>query len=469
MTQPFPDQRTLRGNFAPLRVECDAPDLVIEGELPRELNGTLLRNGPNPFYPPRDQYHMFSGDGMVHAFRIEDGRVSYRNRWVRTAKLERERTARRALFGTFGNPATSEPEVRGLRYNVANTNVLYHGGRVLALEEFNPPFELDPRTLASRGVHDFGGRLQGPLTAHPKIEAATGEMHAFGYGLDGFGSTRMAYHVIDAAGHLVRSVEFEAPYAAMVHDFVITEHYVVFPIFPLTISPPRAKLGGPLLAWEPQRPSMLGCMPRGGTAADLRWYKGEACCVFHPMNAYEDGDGLITDMLRYDAAPGFPGADGSAPDPAKAVARLERWRLPLTGNTQVYTMERLDEQASEYPRFDERLTGRAYRYGYFATTPGEQGRAAVFDQIARYDFHTQRKELFTLPSGDCVSEPIFVPRTATAAEGQGYLLVVVYRARELRSDLVVLDAENITHGPLAVAQLQTRVPFGFHGNWMPAL
>ena len=190
--------------------------------------------------------------------------------------------------------------------------------------------------------------------------------------------------------------------------------------------------------------------------------------MFHPMNAYEQEGVLIADMLRYDAGPGFPLADGSPPDPTQAVARLERWRLPLSADTQTYTTERLDEQAAEYPRFDQRLTGRPYRYGYFATTPSEQGRAAVFDQLARYDFHTQHKDLYELPAGDFVSEPVFVPRGADAPEGHGFLLAVAYRAAELRSDLLVLDAENIADGPLATAQLQTRVPFGFHGNWMPA-
>jgi carotenoid cleavage dioxygenase len=466
MSQAFPRQRFLRGNFAPLRVECDAPDLVIDGELPRELHGTLLRNGPNPLYPPRDDYHMFSGDGMVHAFRIEDGRVSYRNRWVRTAKFERERAAGRALYGTFGNPATSDPAVRGTPYNVANTNVLFHGGHLLALEEFNPPFELDAASLASIGVHDYGGALRGPMSAHPKIDAETGAMHAFGYGLDGFGSKRMAYHHIDASGQLTRTVEFDAPYAAMVHDFIVTKSSIVFPLFPLTISPARARSGGPLLAWEPQLPSLLGVMPRAGGAQDIVWYEGEACCVFHPLNAYDDDGAIVADMLRYDAGPGFPGADGSAPDAAKAVARLERWRLPVTSATHTISMERLDEQASEYPRLDERYAGLRHRYGYFATTPGEQGRAAVFDELARYDFARGHKELYRLPPGDFVSEPVFVARSATAGEGQGYLLAVVYRGAEARSDLVVLDAEQISAGPIAIARLETRVPFGFHGNWM---
>ena len=466
MTQAFPKQRFLRGNFAPLRVECDAPDLVIDGELPRELHGTLLRNGPNPLFPPRDQYHMFSGDGMVHAFHIEDGRVSYRNRWVRTEKFERERVAGRALYGTFGDPSTSDSSVRGTRYNVANTNVIWHGGRLLALEEFSPPFELDPVTLASRGSHDYAGVVRGPLSAHPKIDAETGALHAFGYGLDGAGSTRMAYYHIDARGQATRTVEFDAPYASMVHDFIVTQHHIVFPIFPLTISPARARKGGPLLAWEPALPSLLGCMPRDGGADDIVWIEGEACCVFHPLNAYDDGTTLTADMLRYDAGPGFPGADGSAADPAKAVARLERWRLPLNGATHSYTMERLDDQASEYPRLDDRYAGLRHRYGFFATTLGEQGRAAVFDELARYDFDRNVKEIFRMPDGDFVSEPIFVPRTAHAPEGQGYLLAVAYRGAEARSDLLVLDAEQLAAGPLAIARLETRVPFGFHGNWM---
>ena len=274
--------------------------------------------------------------------------------------------------------------------------------------------------------------------------------------------------ILDARGTLTRSVEFEAPYAAMVHDFIVTRRHIVFPIFPLTISPERARRGGPMLAWEPQRPSLLGVMPRDGEGRDIVWYEGEACCVFHPLNAYDDEDGaIVADMMRYDAGPGFPGADGSAPDPAKAVARLERWRVPLSGGVRRYTTTRLDDQASEYPRLDERYAGLRHRYGYFATTPGEQGRAAVFDELARYDFTLGRKELYRLPAGDFISEPVFVARSASAPEGQGYLLAVAYRGAEARSDLLVFDAEQLSAGPLAVARLETRVPFGFHGNWMP--
>ena len=330
-----------------------------------------------------------------------------------------------------------------------------------------PAYDGPPaRHLNSRGSYTYGGRISGPLTAHPKIDAETGALHAFGYGLDGFGSTRMAYYHIAAAGELTRTVEFDAPYAAMVHDFIVTAGHLVFPIFPLTISAERARCGRPLLAWEPQLPALLGCLPREGGADDIGGYDGEACCVFHPLNAYQDGTQLIADMLRYDAGPGFPGADGSAPDAATAAARLERWRIPLAGTTQRYTQERLDDQTSEYPRIDERYAGLPHRYGYFSTTPSEAG-AGVFDELARYDFHSGRKETFRLPAGDFISEPVFVARSADAAQGQGWLLAVVYRGAEARSDLLVLDAEQLAAGPVATAKLETRVPFGFHGNWMP--
>ena len=199
----------------------------------------------------------------------------------------------------------------------------------------------------------------------------------------------------------------------------------------------------------------------------MRWIEGDACGVFHPLNGYEDGANVIADMLRYAAGPGFPGPDGSPPDPSKAVARLERWRIPLTGASASFTTERLDQQASEYPRLDERYTATQHRYGYFATTPSETGRAAMFDRLARVDFNHPRIERFSLPAGDFASEPVFVPRSAHGAEGDGYLLAVVYRGREQRSDLIVLDAPHIEAGPLATAHLETRVPFGFHGNWLP--
>lgn len=199
MSQPFPAQPFFSGNFAPVSFEADAPDLIVRGELPKDLAGTLYRNGPNPQFAPRDpNHHWFIGDGMIHAFHIEDGHVAYRNRWVRTPKWELEHAAHRSLFGAWGNPATTDPSVQGMDNGVANTNIVWHAGKLFALEEGHRPFALDPETLAAQGYWDFGGAFTGArFTAHPKIDPETGEMVFFAYSAAGRFSPTLAYGVID--------------------------------------------------------------------------------------------------------------------------------------------------------------------------------------------------------------------------------------------------------------------------------
>ena len=168
----------LGGNFAPVRSEDDFADLKVVGAIPPELCGSYFRNGPNPQFDPRDSnYHWFAGDGMIHAFTVSNGKVSYRNRYVKTPKWELENAAGKALFGTFGNPMTSDPQAAMKDSGVANTNIVWHAGRLLALEEGHQPFELDPRSLASRGYRDYAGRAK-RFTAHPKIDPATRDLVA---------------------------------------------------------------------------------------------------------------------------------------------------------------------------------------------------------------------------------------------------------------------------------------------------
>src|SRR6201989_1412773 len=167
-----------RTNLAPIPFECDAPYLKVVGELPRELNGTLYRNGPNPQFDSPGA-HWFVGDGMLHAFHLENGRASYRNRWVRTAKWQAEHDAGRALFGGFGQKLPGAPASAPVDGGVANTNIIFHAGRLLALEEAHLPTEIEPGTLATRGYQNYQGRIAGTFTAHPKIDPKTGEMVFF--------------------------------------------------------------------------------------------------------------------------------------------------------------------------------------------------------------------------------------------------------------------------------------------------
>lgn len=466
MARAFPNHPNLVGGYAPIQMECDAADLIIEGEVPEDLSGTLYRNGPNPQFAPRGDHHWFAGDGMIHAFTVADGKVGYRNRWARTVKWKKEREAGQSLFAAF-NPMEADPSVVGLKTDgIANTNIIWHGGRLLALEEGHAPFEMDPGNLASIGAHTYQDQLEGPMTAHPKIDPETGELVFFGYSVDGMLSSKMSYHVVNKAGTLTESQFFEAPYSSMVHDFLVTRDYVVFPIMPLTGSLPRAMEGGPAFAWEPEKGSYLGVLKRGDDVSNIRWFRGPAAYVFHPMNAYQLGDRLICDVCEYGEAPLFPHADGSKPDPSKANAVLKRWTLDLAGNTDDYQVDQLHDNVCEFPRIDERFAGLSYRHGYFGCQGAEQSQSGGFSAIGHVDHERGQVETFDMGPNFAASEPVFVPRGS--AEGQGYLLTNVYDASIDRSHLVILDAENVSAGPLAKAHLDHRVPFGFHGNWRDA-
>lgn len=448
----------LSGNFAPLRSEDDF-ELPVEGKLPAGLSGTLYRNGPNPQFEPRDaNYHWFVGDGMLHAFTLGQGKVTYRNRWVRTNKWRLEHDAGQALFGSWGNPMTTDPSVMGAESGVANTNIVQHAGRLLALEEAHAPFQISGPELDSIGSFDLGGKV----TAHPKTCPLTGEMVFFAYADDPMPlSSKVSWGVADATGKLLKRETFEAPYCSMIHDFAVTRDHVVIPVLPLTGSLQRAMAGKPAFAWEPEKGGQLAVMRRDQGVASLRWIEAPKGYVFHVMNAYDEGETIIVDVMRYASAPLFPNADGTRGE--NAAAYLVRWTIDLTTGTVTETP--LDDLAGEFPRFDERLSGLPYRHGWFvgqSLKPGDF-RANI---IAHIDLETGQRTDWTVPAGDAISEAVFTPASPDAPEGEGWLTAVVYRGQLNLSELVVLNAQDVAAGPVASARLPRRVPFGFHGNWV---
>ncbi|SFN03516.1 carotenoid oxygenase family protein [Variovorax sp. OV329] len=459
------------GPYAPISFEADSPFLPVQGELPEGLQGTLVRNGPNPQFPQQGA-HLFSGDGMLHAISLQAGRASYRNRWVRTAGWRAERAAGHSLYNAMGLPIDpADPALPALDEGVANTHVLPHAGRLFALEEAHLPIEIDAATLATRGACDFGGRLRGPFTAHPKTDPATGELHFFGYSAAGHFTPDISFGTLDAQGQVTRCERFVAPYSSMVHDFAITEHHLLFPVLPLTGSMARAQSGLPPWAWEPELGARVGILPRNAPAGDIRWFEGEACYVFHFMNAWEEIDArghrlLKADVMRFDEAPLFPFADGRPTDRQRAVARLVRWTFDLDGKSDAFAQEPLDDLAGEFPRIDDRFTGRAHHHGWYACQREAVGGAG-YEGLVHHDTQRGRRATWHLPPGDRLSEPVFVPRTPDAPEGEGWLLSMAQRTQEGRSDLLVLDAQDLASGPLATVQLSHRVPAGFHGSWLP--
>jgi carotenoid cleavage dioxygenase-like enzyme len=469
--KPMTVSPVLAGNFAPIWTESDAYSLPVWGDLPKNLEGTLFRNGPNPqFMPTNPHHHWFGGDGMIHAFTVENGRVSYRNRWVRTPKWQTEKTAGRPLIDPFGPPNPAFSDFSGSFHCVANTNIISHAGQLLALEEGSLPVAMDRRELTTHGFYNFGGAITTPFTAHPKLDPETGELCFFGYSATGPFTSDIAFGTIDRRGAVTQLEMLQAPYASMVHDFCVTQQHLLFPIFPLTGSMQRAQSGMPPFAWEPDYGTHIGVLRRGAPASTARWFKTATCYVFHVMNAWEDGNFIYADVMQHEAPPGFTWPDGTPTNPAKRGARLVRWTIDLAGDD-VIKQDKLDDLPGEFPRIDDRRAGLAYRHGFFAgnTLLGQADTAASgLNAIVHYDLTTGRRQLWQLPPGDATSEPVFVPRTEKAPEGDGYLLAVIWRASERRSDFVVLDASCVENGPVATAELSSRVPFGFHGNWLSA-
>jgi carotenoid cleavage dioxygenase len=224
--------------------------------------------------------------------------------------------------------------------------------------------------------------------------------------------------------------------------------------------------GAPPLAWEPDKGSHVGVMRRDADVSTMRWFTTDPCYVFHPMNAWEDGDKIYADVMEYPVAPLFPTLDGRPPK--DAFAHLTRWTFDLADSSNTIKREKIDDLAGEFPRFDERYAGLGYRHGWFAGISRTGVTNVRFDTIAHIDLKTGKRAEHVFAAQDSPGEPVFVPRTPDAAEGDGWLVAVVYRGAEDRSDFVVFDAQDVAEGPVGVAAMPRRVPFGFHGNWRGA-
>lgn len=433
MTSPAP--RHLAGNYAPVPEELTAHDLPVTGTLPPALNGWYVRNGPNP--ADAASGHWFFGDGMVHGLRVEDGRaVSYRNRWVRTSSL------------TDGARTYDEQGRRDLTAGPANTHVVRHAGRTLALVETALPYELT-HDLDTKGPYDFGGRLHTAMTAHPKTCPATGELHFFGYGV--LEPTHLTYHRADASGELTISRTVEVPGATMLHDFCLTAEHVVFLDLPVVLDLDLAMTGGTMpYRWDDGYGARLGVLRRDDPHGEVRWFDIDPCYVFHSLNAHDAPDGtIVLHVMRY-AEIWRRTAQGLTP-PRDAV--LWKWTVdPATGTVRE---EQLDDRPGEFPRVDDRLTGLATTHGYVTC-----GNALV-----RYDLTTGAVTAHDFGPHRTPGEAAFAPADDTAG-GSGWLMTYVYDAGTDRSDLVVLAADDLAADPVATVHLPTRVPFGFHGNWL---
>lgn len=497
-----PSNPFLDGNFAPLGEEHDTPSLeTVQGALPRDLRGALYRMSPAPRFQPINPslYHWFDGDGMIDAFHVKDGRASHRNRWVRTEKLALEERAGRALFGGLRDLLLSTPlegwfalgitpadlvrvQVAGLLgkkppdellqrvFSVmdrSNTSVVKMAGRLLSLVEGSAAHEIDPRTLATLGRFDFGGAIdpaKGGMVAHPKIEPETGTVFTFGYWGERGGVT---YHVIGSDGVERLCRDIEMPYPAMMHDFSVTGTRAVFYHLPAVLHFDQAASGNPI-RWEPSRGSRLAVVARDSASEPVRWVEIPTCYVYHPMNAFDDGDAVVLDIVRYPRLPLFDpgGENANARFEEYPAGQLVRLRVDLaTGKTSETIV---DDGRCEFPVVDPRYATRRHRHGWVAAQKGSICGRGIMNALGHVDFETGRVTYRILGPSSYTNEPLFIPRSEGAAEGDGYLITTIYHADQGVSDLLLLDAQAIDKEPVAVLRTRRRVPYGFHGSWVPA-
>ena len=443
----------LSGNNAPVFDEVTVTELDVKGSIPSGLSGRYFRNGANP--QTGTSPHWFVGDGMVHGIEINDGKANwYRNRYVRTPMYANPNTDRMELY--------LDMEKGGFDYNVsvANTSVIGHGGKILALEEGSFPYELSDQ-VETIGPHDYDGKLTTAMTAHPKICGDTGELLMFGYSsLPPY----LVYHRVSAEGELLQSEEIAVNGPTMMHDFTVTRNHSIFMDLPAIFDMELAMQGGMPIRWSDDYPSRFGIMPRAGSNDEVKWFDVDPCYVFHTLNSYEVGDEVVVNgcRLREIWRDSSDIGISDEPDPADAPMMWE-WRFNLSTGT--VSEKQIDDRGSEFPKIPDHLVGLSNRYGYTVTMgaspEGAGGSIFKYDLV---DGGSRTEHIF--PAGHFPGEPSFVPAEGGTNEDDGYLMTFVYAGDTDTSYLVLLDASNIAGDPVAEIHLPRRVPTGFHGSWI---
>jgi carotenoid cleavage dioxygenase len=476
MTAPYPQAMDFVGHNAPSRIEAEIYDLVIEGTLPEEIQGTWYQTVPDPQFPPKLGWDTFlSGDGMVRMFRIRDGHVDFKQRYVRTERWQLERKARRALYGAYRNPYTDDPSVQGKGRGVANTTPIYHGGRLLALKEDSRPWEVDPDTLETIGEWSYEGQLRSQtVTAHPRLDPETGELYFFGYEAGGLATRDVAYCVADKNGRLVREDWFQVPYCALMHDFVVTKEHAIFPGFPIVADLERLRAGGPHWAWDGSRESFVGIMPRAGRVDQMRWFRAPACSVFHFINGYTEGSKVHMDMCVSDVpAFAFIREAGNLHIPPQDIrGNLVRWSFDLSKSGD-RPEESVLAPSGDFPRIAERDMMVDYNIAYYGRVDFRFGPpilsgpvGAGFNTLTRLDVQSGAlTDLFIGPACT-VQEHCHIPSRKPGHEG--YLLYIVDRHDENQAELHITEAQHLDKGPVVRVKVPLRLRSGVHGNWVPA-
>ena len=434
----------LRGNWAPLGEEKELNNLKVDGSIPTELDGIYVRTGPNP--KDGKGSHWFLGDGMVHGIRLKKGKAEwYRNRFVQTPDITEPLTDPMAGLGD-------------LRRGKGNTHVVAHNEQIMCLEEAHWPWTINA-DLETTGVLNYEGKLDCSMTAHPKICPITGELLAFSY--FSFEQPYLKYIRVSADGKLQQLEGIELPEMVMMHDFNITRNFVIFMDLPLALDLELLSTGIPF-RFKRDKDARLGVLPRNGESSEIRWFQIDPCYVFHQVNSWEENNKIVLIVSRQDSAFGEGSGDYSN------VGRLYKWTIDLDRGT--VNEEPIDDRAGDFGRVNDSFVGLQSRYGYLMSLDGEgNSEEPVYGpNLYKYDLTSGACQEHYLGQDVRGAEPVFAASARDSGEDAGWIMSLVHSEKTGKSKFVILDAQNFEAKPVATIELPFRVPYGAHGNWIPA-
>ncbi|MCP5145905.1 MAG: carotenoid oxygenase family protein [Gammaproteobacteria bacterium] len=470
----------------PPRMEVNLEDCEVEGTIPSEIDGAFVRVGAEWYYPPKyADDAILNADGYISSFRISNGKVDYKGRWVETHRLKEQRKARKQIYGYYRNPYTDDkdiqdPEHPNLR-TVSNTAPLTHAGKLFTLKEDGLPHEIDPNTLQTIGPWDFHGKWKSEtFSAHPKLDPLTGEMVSFGYEATGLCSDDLWIYTVGPNGQVSNEVRTKVPYVSVIHDMALTHRHVVIPFGGYVTSKQRLLDGKIHWGWDQNQPSYIGVMPRDGDPKDMRWFKGPERCMMHTFNAHSEGNKVILYAPFYDGNffPFFPPIDGSPWDPRKARSFIRKITLDLDSKKDTYEEEILwPNPIMDLGKVDPRVLSLQTRYLFapfndeskpFDRSKAPNGPARVTNSYGRFDITTGKMESVFAGATHSLAEQTFIPTGTSGREGEGYLIGVASNFAERRSELIIADAERLHEGVIARVLLPFTAASQVHGEWSNA-
>jgi carotenoid cleavage dioxygenase len=410
--------------------------------------------------------------------------VDFKTRYVRTPRYIAERKARKALFGVYRNRSTNDPSVSDVSLNTANTTPMLHAGKLFSMKEDSPPTRLDPYSLKTYGEYDFDGKMTAlTFTAHPKIDPVSGEMIAFAYEAKGDLSDDLAVYTMNNQGQIIKELWLKAPVVSMMHDFAITQKHIILPTTGMVTSKERLEQGLVHWAYDKTVPTYVGILPRDGTAKDVRWFKGppDRTMLVHTTNARTEGNKVILEapIQPGNFNPQFTSVDGAPYDPEDRKSTMQRWTFDLDSTEDTWQTEILFNgvTTSNLVRIDDRYLSLPNRYSYVAAAdaefPFDEQRGGnltgnVYNTWYRLDHNTGKIDKYFAGPVHGIFEPQFVPRHADAAEGDGFLIGACNNYAEMKSELVIVDAQQLKAGELARVKLPFRLHMQVHGWWAPS-